>query len=312
MALLVVFAISKLFNRFQASDILDIAGIVGGKTLKIIISIAYIILFLIITLITLRYITEFLKLIYFQNLSIIFLSLLFLVPMAISVQKGIKSISKVNLFVTILSFITIFILFIGSVSRFVPQRALPIFGTGIDKVLFTNLTNIFAFSGIAYLMFLMPLLKNTKEFKQIAIISVVLSSIYLFISVMCLLFVFAFMTMTQDLFSVFLLTRIVEYAPILERTDAIYIFFWLFCILSFLSANLFFIVQSFGKITKLKNSNAMIFNFCAIILGITIIVDDVSIYYVLYNSIFTWFFIILIAISIILLLLANIKDRKKL
>ena len=310
-ALFLVIAISFLFNNFENSDIVDVSEFLGGKLLKTIISLAYIMLFIAIIIICLRYMTEFLKLIYFQNESIIFLTLFFLVAMAFSVQKGLKTISKVNIIFVILSCITIVILLIGSIPKFVPERIFPILGNGIDKVFFANLSNIFAFGGLSYLMFLMPMLKNAKDFKQIGIISVVISSLYLFISVLCLLLVFSFMTVTQDLFSVFLLTRIVEYAPILERADAIYIFFWIFCILSYLSINLFFILKNFGKILNLKTPNAMTYSFCSLILGITIIMSDVSEYYLIYNNYFVWSFLGLIFISILILILAVLKKRKR-
>lgn len=309
-ALLLVIAISYLFKSFENSDIVDVSEFLGGKLLKNIISLAYILLFFVITVITLRYMTEFLKLIYFQNESIIFLTLFFLVAMAFSVQKGLKTIGKINIVFVILSCLTMLVLLIGSIPKFVPERIFPIFGNGLDNIFFANLSNVFAFGGLAYLMFLMPLLKNAKDFKQIGVISVIISSLYLFISVLCLLLVFSFMTITQDLFSVFLLTRIVEYAPILERTDAIYIFFWIFCVLSYLSINLFFIVKNFGKILNLKTPNAMTYCFCSIILGVTIIVSDVSEYYLIYDNFFVWAFSALIAISLLILILAKFKKRK--
>lgn len=310
-AILIVLAISKLFKNFQSSDIIDVSEFVGGSILKNIISIAYIALFLIIIVITLRYITEFLKLLYFQDYSIIFLSLFFIVAIAFAVTKGIRPLSRVNIFAIILSYITIFILLSGSIPRFMFERAMPIFGYGIDKTFFINLSNIFAYSGIAYLMFLMPFLKDSKDYKKISVISVIISAIYLFISVLCLLFVFPFTSVSKDLFSVFLLTRIIDYTPILERTDAIYIYFWIFCIFSYLSTNLFFILHCFGKSNKLKNYKAMVYSFCALIIGFTIPFSNVSSYYFLYNTFYAWFFIGLIFISIVILFIAKIKQKRR-
>lgn len=311
LAIILILLISFLFKRFQSSDIIDVSAFLGGKILKTVVSILYIGIFFVINAICLRYISEFLKIIYFRDYSIIFISLFFLVAMVFASQRGLKAIAKINVLTIVTSFITIFILLIGSSPSFVAERALPVLGYGFDKTFFVNLSNIFAFSGILYLMLLMPYLENTKDFKQIGIISIVLSSVYLFISVLCLLLVFPFITIIKDIFSVFLLTRIVEYSPILERTDAIYVFFWLFCILSYLSANLFFIMNNFSKITNLKNPSGLSYCFTLLTLGITIFITEVSQYFFVYTSFFPCYFIILIIISILILVFANIKDRKK-
>lgn len=309
-AIVLVLLLSYLFNKFTCLDIVSVSEILGGKILKNFTAIAYWGFFLFSNVICLKYIVEFLKTIYFQDNSIVFLSLFFLVAIAFAIQKSFNSISKVTLVCTLIGFFNILILFIGSIPNFIPERIFPILGTGADKVFFSNLTNIFAFSGISYLMFLMPMLKNIKDFKQIGLYSVIISFILLFISVACLLLSFPFITTSQDVFSLYFVTRIIEYEPFFERADAIFIFFGILYILSYLSINLYFMLKNFQSITKIKNPNAMSFSFCAIILGFTILIKNVAIYYFLYNKIYVWYFIILTLISFLILVLANLKKGK--
>ena len=203
------------------------------------------------------------------------------------------------------------ILFLKSVNLFVPDRAFPLFGVGAEKVFFSNLSNLFAFQGISYMLFLQPLLKEKKDFSKINIISIVLVSIYLFLSVLCILLIFPFIRITQDLLSIYLLTRIVAYGAFISRIDAIYIFFWLLSTFSYLSINLFLALRIFQKNTNIKNANAMSYSFCAILLGAVLFIKRIPTYYFLQNIVLNNYFIILTGLSIFILVLANIKINKK-
>ena len=96
-AILFCLLISKLFKPLPAQDIVDISEYVGGKILKSIIGILYISFFIFISAIILRYLTNSLKLIYFEKSPLVFLLILFLIPVVFAVRLGIKPISLVNL-----------------------------------------------------------------------------------------------------------------------------------------------------------------------------------------------------------------------
>lgn len=203
------------------------------------------------------------------------------------------------------------LLFLKSSNLFVPERAFPLLGYGADKVFLTNLSNLFAFQGIAYILFLQPFLKNKNEFSKINIISIILISIYLFLSVLCILLIFPFIRITQDLLSIYLLTRIVAYSAFISRIDAIYIFFWIVSTLSYLSINLFYSLNIYKKLSNIKNERALAYSFCAILLGSVLLIKRISIYYFLQNIILNNYFLILLAISILILFLSYKKKQKK-
>ena len=102
-ALLAVLAINYLFKPFSNSDIIDISGQLGNKVLKVAMSIFYILLFFLSSITSLYCMVEALKIIYFQNTSLAFLSLFFIVCMIFSIRKGFETISRVNLIIVILS-----------------------------------------------------------------------------------------------------------------------------------------------------------------------------------------------------------------
>ena len=71
-ALLFCLLICKLFKPFPTKDIVDISEYLGNKILKTIIGTLYILFFMFISAIILRYLTNSLKLIYFEKSPIVF------------------------------------------------------------------------------------------------------------------------------------------------------------------------------------------------------------------------------------------------
>lgn len=137
-AIIFCLLICKLFKPFQSDDIVDISEYLGGKLLKIIIGILYVLFFIFTAGIILRYLANSLKLIYFKNSPLVFLLLLFLLPVVITGKLGIKPVSQVNLiFMPVLLFSVLIILF-STFKNFIPEGIYPIMGFGADKIFLTR------------------------------------------------------------------------------------------------------------------------------------------------------------------------------
>jgi len=78
--------ICKLFKPFQNKDILEISEYLGGKTLKNVIGILYILFFLLLTSTLIRYFSNALKLIYFENTPLVVIIALLMIP-ALAVNR---------------------------------------------------------------------------------------------------------------------------------------------------------------------------------------------------------------------------------
>ncbi len=311
-AILFCILICKLFKTFSNSDIIDVSEFLGGKILKIIISLLYILFFIFITSIAIRYFASSLKLIYFEDSPLVFLLLLFLIPVVIVARVGIKSISKVNLIITIILCLSILIILFSTAKDFVFQQIYPIFGFGIDNTFLSGVTNIFAFSSFAYLYFLIPKLKNPDEFKKIAISSTIISAIYLFLSVICLIMVFPYISFTDEMLSVYLLTRIIEFGKFFQRVDALFIFIWILSTLSFLAFTTHLIGTIFKKITNIKDEKEMIYCFTNLIFALALVYNNIAVLKYLQNVIFKYSTIILVfIISLAILIFANLKLKRR-
>lgn len=311
-AIIFCLLICKLFKPFPSDDILDVSEYLGGKLLKTIIGILYILFFIFIAAILLRYLAGSLKLVYFEKTPIVFLLLLFLAPVVISGKLGIKAISEVNLILMPALLISLLIILFSTAKNFIPENIYPIMGFGIDKTFLVGLSNIFAFSGFAYLYFLIPILKNPEDFRKIAISSTIISAIYLFLSVICLLMIFPYISFTDEILSVYLLTRMIEFGRFFQRVDAIFIFVWILSILSFLTFSSYLITNIFKKLTGIKYHKEMIYSVASLIFSISLIAKNIANIKFLQNVIFKYLIIILVfIITPIILILANLKLKRR-
>ncbi len=312
LAIMFCLFVARLFSHFKNEDIIDISEFLGGKALKVIIGILYLILFLGVNTLLLRYFSECIRLIYYPTTPKIFIFLFFIVGSVLAVSRGISSVIRTNLIIMPFLLLSILIIFFSVSKWFVWERAFPIFGYGFDSTFLSGITNIFAFGGFANLYFLMPLLKNKENFKKISIISVVISSIYLFISVVCLLLTFSNTTTSQEIIAIYPLTRIIEYGRFFQRVDAIFIFLWILSAFCYLSTSLILITHIFKKLTYISNEKVMSLSFASIILGLALSINSFANAKLIQENIYKVFYLILaFVITPLILILANWKKRKK-
>lgn len=311
-AILFCLLICKLFKKFPTNDILDVSEYLGGKSLKIFIGVLYLLFFIFISSILLRYLTNSLKLIYFEKSPTVFLLLLFLIPVTIAGKRGIKAVSQINLMFTPLLLLSMLITLFSTVKDFIPEQIFPIMGFGIDKTFLYGSSNIFAFVSFAYLYFLIPILNHPEEFKKIAISSIIISAIYLLLSVVCLLMTFPFINFTDELMSMYLLSRMIEFGRFFQRIDAIFIFIWILSALSFLTFTSILITNIFKKLTRIKSSRTMLYGTVSIIFSVALIFNSIANLKFIEDVVFKYIIIILVfIISPILLILANFKYKRR-
>lgn len=303
--------ICKLFKPFPGKDILDVSEYVGGKILKTIIGILFILFFIFLSSLSVRYLANSIKVIYFANSPLVFILLFFLIPALFINKFGLKAISGVNLIFMPLFLVSFIFLMFSAYEHFTIERLFPILGNGFLETFIEGSTNIYAFTGLAFLYFMPALLKDSKDFKKVSIISIIISAFFLFVSTLSLIMAFPAITSTDETLSIYLLTRLVEIGDFLERLDALFVFIWVISLISLLSLFFFFIFQIFKKISKIEDSKVLIWPLGLIILGNCLVFGNLSTLKFLARIIYKYSTLILIfGIAFIVLIVANIKYKK--
>ena len=307
-----ILVICKLYKNFAGKDILDISEYLGGKILKTIIGITFLLLFLYVAPVVLRNFCDSLQKIFLPNTPITYIMLFFVIGIIIANKLGLPSIIKINIIIVGLILITAIIIFIAPVSYFNFSNLFPIFGNGVNETFFSGLTNLFAFTGIGYLYFIMPFLNKPENFKKIALTSTIISSVYLLLSVISLIGLFSYLTTSKDIFSIVLLTKVINLGGFLERIDAILMLVWILSFLTYLSFILYFTLYTYKKITNLKDQNGVLYLFTALIFGLALLPQNVIKINFLDNELLKFLTIPFVFIlPLIIFILANLKYKRK-
>lgn len=302
----------KLFKCFENSDILDIAKFLGGNFLKNIVGLISIILFFLISYITLLDFSNVLRRIYFSNFNIIYILLYFIIGILIANINGLKSISHSISFIAPLIILSIFITFFAVFDNFDIKNLTPILGESYYKTFVTGLSNAFVMNFIIYFYFIKPLLKNPNDYNKIAITSYIISFVLLFLTIISMLTLFSSPSESEPINSLLLLARQIELGNFLQRVDAFFIFLWIFSFFSYLSFVIYIINKIIKKMTNISNEKMLSFSTCSLLFGLALIPTNITQIHFIENVFYRYFVLIfMFGIGLFVLLFANIKKRRK-
>ena len=307
-----LFFVIKLFKNFSNSDIIDISEFLGGKYLKTIIGVLFIIYFILISATQLRGFGEILKIVYFPKVAICFLSAIFLVVAIVANKFATNTIIKTNLIIVPLFMFNLLVAFFCVSTRFVPERIFPILGYGVNETFFSGISNIFALNGISYIYFLLPMLNKKENFKFISFIGIAISSLFVFLSVTCLLFSFADALSINDVSPIYLLIRGTDFGRFIQRPDAIFFLGWILSLMSYISISIMFITKIMQKIGNLNASFPLSYATAGLIFIVALLPKgEVEIRFI-QNTLYKYSTIsVVFVVSFLILIFANIKYKKK-
>lgn len=311
-ALIFMRIINKYLSKFPGFNIFKISEFLGGKTLKYIIGGIFIIYFFTIIGISMRSICENLKMIYFQNYSIIFLIGLFTLSIIGCSFLGIKSIIRANLIILPLLIISIVFIFLANIKNFDFNLIFPILGNGFYSTFFSGLSNLYAFSSIVVLYFIPSLLENYGELKKISYISIIMSSILLLFSVGSVLFIFPVVENLEQILPLYLVIRFIEFGRFFQRIDAAFLLVWVISAISYLSIVFAATILIFKELFNIKNLNSISPIIGLLIFGISLIPKNLVQIRFLQSISYRFFVIFIIFIlNFIILFLANLKLKRQ-
>ncbi len=304
------YLIFRLLKNFPGLDIIDISELIGGKVFKNIIGIIFMVYFLVSSSMFLRNFSESMKVIYYPMTDIFFILSFFIIAMCFVNRLDFNASSKTNLIVVPIVLVAIIFLFATNMKQFTPQRMFPILGDGIFNTFILGIGNISAFGGIVYLYFLPPLLKKPEKMKQIALISIGITAIYILISVATLLFIFSFFITTDEITPLYNATRYIELGSFFQRLESIFLIIWILAFACYLSTISKFSILILKKVTNVDTPKPLIDIIGLLILGLSLIPKNYAISQNFENNIYPYMVLcIVFLLGIGILILANLKRK---
>lgn len=302
--------ICYFLNKFPTLDIVDISEYLGGKILKWIIGILFVSYFIFFAGILLQMFASCLEIIYFQLVKVEYIIALFIICAIVSCSMRHNAVYRANLIIFPFLIISTLFLFIADFRYMVVEKMYPILGNGWYSTFVGGLSNMFAFQGLAYIYFMPPKLKEPNQLKKVAITSIVLSCIFLLISVAIVLFMFDGFVETDELLPLYSAVKYIEFGSFFQKLDSTFVLIWIIGFISYLSITLKFSSNILKKLTKIESERIFVF-----LLGIALFFAGIwqknyviSIFFA--NTIYKYaFFILIVGISSLVLLSATIKQK---
>ena len=309
-AIVLAFIMCKLSKKFEGHDLLDISEYIGGKPLKIVVGFGFVGYFILVLAFFLRQTSEAMQLIYYPLTHIVFIIALLSLATGIIATFGNNSIFKATSLIVPIIFTAIFLIFIGNTKNFNFDNMFPVFGDGIFPSFVKGLTNVFTFTGLSYLFFFPPKLKNPENITKIGLTFSILNGIYLIFCVSDILFLFNDAITHSQLPPLYISVRYIEFGTFFQRMDAAFIFLCVLGLISALNINLYFILEIIKKITNISDSKPLIFPCLLTAFGLALNVkQDSTISFVEDTLAKILFILFAIIIPLLILIVAIIKKN---
>ena len=307
-----VLLIVKLFKDFGGQDIVDIANILGGPVFQKIIGMIFIFYFIFSNSVLLRNFCECLKTVYYPMTSLFFILLTFIIALCISNNFGFSVTTKINLIFLPIIFVSILFIFFANNENLSFENLTPILGNGLFDTFITGIGNLGAFGGIVFLYFIPPYLKEPKKLKKVAMLSIVLSIIYLIICVAIILLTFTFLLKVDEIMPLYSAARYIEFGSFFQRLESILLLIWIIGMTCYFSITLHIVMNIFKKITNIRNTKPLLITFALLMLSISLLPKNYAISKFLETDVYPYLVIgIGMFLSTAILILAYFKVRIK-
>ena len=151
-----------------------------------------------------------------------------------------------------------------------------------------------------------------KRFLSIVLIlSIILSGLFIFICVATLLFMFSIYISTDEIMPLFSVSRYIEFGNFFQRFESLFLLIWTIAFCCYLSISFKFSTYIFKKIFNLKDSSQLIYTFALLMFILALLPKNYSICSFFEIYIYRYISIAIIILGIVLLLLSNLKKKKK-
>lgn len=310
-ALIVTYIIYLLLNKFPTFDILDISNFLGGKILKVLVSVLFLVYFIIFSATLLKTFAYCLQTIYYQNTNTFFIVMTFLISSVFVCNLKYNAIYRSNLLIIPLIALNLLILFLGNIDNFAFNNVFPILGNGIAETFLFGTSNLFAFQGLLHILFLPPHLKDVTELKKISLLAILFSALYLIVSICIITFMFNDNVSNTLIMPLYSAVRYIEFGKFFQKLDSIFILTWIISFVSYLSI----IIDTCSTIVR-KSTPITSNKFTTIFIGFLILIvnfclRNYAISTFLADAVYKYSFFIIVSISLVVLFAAYILKKSK-
>ncbi len=246
-------------------SIIDISDKIGGKPLKITVSLLIAAALSVNFLIEIRMFSESVKLILLPRTEIEYIMILLAATICIGQRRGLSAIATVNaiFFPICLVFLGFIVAFLGKMYSI--NNLFPIFGNGTRSILTGGFKNISCFGDIIAVNLLLPHTKDISVPKKSGRKALLIASLTMFFICLSYALCYPYPLSKEYLLPVYQLSKMIRAGEYFQRFEAFFEFVWEISQLLYSSIYVFLICETISKAFGLKDRNAVSYGVIAVI-----------------------------------------------
>ena len=246
-------------------SIVDLAGVIGGKWLKIAVSL------LVVTILSVNFITEIrvfsesVKLVLLPRTEIEYIMILLAVTVCIGQRRGLSAISEINAI-----FFPVCLVFLGMIVVFLYKtyninNLFPIFGSGKGRIITGGFKNMSCFGDIVALNLLLPHTKDISIPKKSGRKGLLTASVAILLICLCYALCYPYPLSKEYLLPVYQLSKMIRAGEYFQRFEAFFEFVWEISQLMYSSIYVYLICETLSKAFNLQDQNVAAYGIIAVI-----------------------------------------------
>ncbi len=265
--ILLIFTLTASLYKSK-KNIIDVAELCGGKTLKIIVGIITGAVLTVNYIPILKDFPETIQVILLQDIRLDIIMVVFVTISIIGAYMGIESIATVHyLFLPIAGIVMLSFLLL-LIPYYDLDNLFPILGNGTKSIMLNGMNSISVFSDIILLNLLLPYMENYGEMKTIGFRSIIIGGAVTVFIMLSYCAVYPYPQSESFVFPVYQLTRVIHLSSFFSRFETFLQFIWSILMLLYSSFYLYIISSVWQTTFNLKFNKPLIVPIAICIFGL--------------------------------------------
>lgn len=269
LALLFFCAVIHIYNRKK--NIIEIAEINGGKTLKLIVGVIVTLVLILNAVPVIRIFPESVKTVLLQDMNTEIIVLVTAVTAALGAYLGIEALGRIHrIFLPVAA-----IVFLTFILMLIPHYKIvninPVFGNGLKKIFVRGVNSLSLFSDLIILNLLIPYTKNLDVVKRSGRLAIITAGAAAVVTTAAYCLSFSYPVSENFIMPVYQMSRLVNISNFFSRFEALFEFVWSILTLLYTSTYLYMISYVLQITLSLKFLKPLIFPVTVVVFMISLL-----------------------------------------
>ncbi|MFD2673372.1 GerAB/ArcD/ProY family transporter [Marinicrinis sediminis] len=269
-----VFLMMKVYHRFPNQHMFEIATHLLGKPISTLLFFCFLVITFVAIVTDTRSYVDVIGTMYFEKSPMLVIYILLMLALVYGAKKGLEAIATVAW----LTLFYIIITFVGALLLMIPYlqmgRIFPLFGPGYVTILKESMYHISIYGDILVLMFLLPLLKNKREFSRGLYVGFITSGIQIVVFTLFFILLYDYPSIEKISYPFHESIRFIQIGSFFTNIETLFLPFWLIGTIVRFTIYLYMLGILFGKVFQIQEHEHLFFPLGILIIWIGMIPEN--------------------------------------